>query len=211
MDTSALTQSVRRTVDEALAYARPRQRDPKAWGRLGETLHAHDLLNLALVSYRRALQLNPTEYRWWYLAAEASPDTKHRLDFYNNAYELRPQDYSLCIAYADELSRSGNFDKAKQVLSNAQPQIPPRGYGALGLARIALREGQIDESHRLLIRARGAMPRNRDVHLLLAQILHSTGDQAAATAAAELAHSLPRLRPVSEVIESMRLLNATHK
>ncbi|MCZ6618461.1 MAG: tetratricopeptide repeat protein [Gammaproteobacteria bacterium] len=206
VDTSALEPQVRSLIESSISGLREQQRNAEAWGHLGKVLHAHGLYEEAIESYAQAGRLNPKEYRWFYLAALASSAAaaEGALELYRRAYELEPGDYSLCITYGDSLTRLGRLRPARQVYEQAQLVDSRRGYGELGLARLAFIEGNLNEARSRLMRAREVSPRNSEIHLLLAQVFHRLGEPEAAADSMWRARSHgSRLRPRSEVVAEM--------
>ena len=211
IDTSSLEPQVGNLVEAALAEIQTDQNDAEAWGHLGMVLHVHGLHQRAVESYARAARLNPNSdpqgYRWFYLAALASSTADQALKLFDQAYLLESNDYSLCIAYADALTREGLRQRASLVYRQAHDLAPNRGYADLGLARLAFLEGDLGQARSLLMNAREASPRNSEIYQLLAQVLRQLGETNAAVDSRWRANSYGRrLRPKSDVVAGMQTL-----
>jgi tetratricopeptide (TPR) repeat protein len=210
IDTADLEPQVASLIEASIVAVQQDPKDAEVWGHLGMVLHAHGLHLNAGDSYVRAASLNPQDYRWLYLAALASSAADEALEFFAKAYRLNPNDYSLCIAYGDALTRIAMTQQASRVYRRAQALEPDRGYAHLGLARLAFMQGDLEQARTLLTQAGEASPRNSEVHVLLAQVLYRLGAKDAAVRAESRAKSTGnRLRPKSEVVEAMQRLGVS--
>lgn len=87
----------------------------EAWGVLGETCHAYELLPAAETAYANARELAPDEPRWWYLggiAARAGNHVDTAVRLLRRAGELAPAMSSPAVALAEALLAQGEIDAA---------------------------------------------------------------------------------------------------
>ncbi len=206
----------------------------EAWGELAMVLHAHGLEIEAYESYLEAMARPPADYRWPYLAALTDRPADAALDLLAKAHALAPrngpaahssahprlrttrpsefsdtllapEDVALSLTYASALTRAGRLDQARAVYRKTGATESARQHAQLGLGRIALVEGRVEDALELLEAERLRTSKNGDLYRLLAQARQQIGDAAGAAEAAWQARSYGAgLRPVSDVVDQMR-------
>jgi|TARA_Y100000031_G_scaffold148427_1_gene184744 tetratricopeptide (TPR) repeat protein len=210
--TGNMSPQVSIAITEARSELEENSDAASAWGHMGRLLHAHDLLDGALHCYDEALRRDPDDYRWAYLAAVAvSFEAPLRsIAYFERAADMDPDDHAFFIAFADALLRLGRFEQAQAAYELASELNTRSDYAQVGLARIGLIRGDVDNARILLERVRDRSPRRNDVHTLLAQVYQRLGESAAASRAERLAkvHSR-RLQPHSPVVSAMADLAVT--
>lgn len=139
---------------------RAQPQDPAAWTSLGMTYEANEMLTLALDCYERALVLQDgagspglERAKVWSRIAQANA-TLGRLE---RATEAMQSSVRLVDDYAPShwrlggyLFDLGSFAEARVAYRTATELDPRHTGGWLGLARIALQEGEPDEAVRTL-------------------------------------------------------------
>jgi tetratricopeptide (TPR) repeat protein len=185
----------------------------ESWGELGMVLQAHGLQSEAYEIYLEAIARAPKDYRWPYLAALTDRPADAALELFAKAHSLGPADVALTLTYASALTRAGALDQARTVYLESGDGKTGNNestweHAQLGLARIALLEGQVEEALEILKvasrRAALQVSRNADLYRLLAQARQQVGDRAGAVEAAFKARSYSAgLRTVSDVVDQM--------
>ncbi len=169
-------------VVEALQEARRRviaqPSSAAAWGSYGLSLHAHELVNEAVVCYRRAALLAPTDSRWPYLAGLAlrTVEPTEALAEMARAEALEPRHGAFYVQYGDTLLESAEPEAAGQRYQRALQIAPQMAFAHYGLARVALLKGELAAAEQHLRDALGQRQAYREAHTLLAQVLQRSGD-----------------------------------
>ena len=184
----------------------------KAWGQLGMVLHAHGLIQPAIDCYEEAAKQDPSDYRWPYLTATAlgNSSKNEAIPHYAKAFELKPNDYALAIAYADAIFRNGQYQNAQDLYKVAIQIDDNQGFGLIGLARIAYIDNDLDVAQRHLQNARQIDAQNREIYTLLAQVQMGLGDEEASETSELLAGTYPHASILNApIIEEMQGLSET--
>jgi tetratricopeptide (TPR) repeat protein len=170
-----------------------------AWGRLAINLDVHDLKKESLVCYERAASLNPEDFRWPYykgvvLAGLGSADA---ISYFQRATGIKP-------GYAPAWVRSGQalFD-AKRNEEAAQSferaiQIQPSSHAYVGLARVYLSQGRLDESLSTLLEAVRLNPQHAEAHGLLSEVYRRTNRPDEAQRQQWITQQLPKRTPLPD-------------
>ncbi len=138
VDMSAMEGPVR-TLIEAVTRNLEGARDSAAWGGLGRVYHAHDLYRPALACYDKAMQLEPGNFQWSYLAAHAiSEYDKSAADsYFGKARALAPTDHVLLVAHGNLLAQLNRHDAATRAFRTALEANGKSSFARVGLARIS--------------------------------------------------------------------------
>ena len=182
-----------------------------AWGRLGRVYHAHELVQPALGCYAQAMRLEPDDYQWPYLAAHAASDVDKSvaLDYFDRARALAPRNATILVAHGNLLAQLARQDAAAQAFRAALEADDRSSFARVGLARIALFEGDPARARVLLERAAEQTPTDGSIYLLLTRVYAQLGEAGAATRAELLAkvHDEPLEAP-DPVLGAMTALAA---
>ena len=156
-----------------------------AWGQLGRVFQAHDLFRAAIKCYEQAIQLDPSNFHWHYLAAHAQlrHSREVSIPFFEAAAVLAPDNHALLIAYADTLAQLGRRDAARDIYRTALHIHDQSSFALVGLARQALVERDLTQARVMLEQARDQAPRDGEIHTLLAQIYMREGESELASRA----------------------------
>ena len=178
----------RESLQAALAKASDSPRDAMAVGGLGITLQAWEQWDAAHVAYQRAQALAPEAADWWHLDglvllrlaqyAEAA-------DAFEKALKRRPDFTGARARLAEARFEDGRLEASQQAYEalTSRPESAP--VGALGLGRIAARQGRHEDAVRHFEKAVALYPEFAAAYYGLAQSLRALGRRAEAAAALE--------------------------
>ncbi len=127
VDTSRLEPVSQKQIAEQAAAVRAQPENAEAAGTLAMLYHAYGLLEEAGSMYRRAAQLDPDDFRWAYLYAQALlgqerfPEAATQL---RHARELRPDYLPAGIWLAQALMRGGDTLEAARVAEALHQEHP---------------------------------------------------------------------------------------
>jgi len=199
-----------RTLIDAVTRNLERNRSSAiAWGRLGRVYHAHELVQPALGCYARAMRLEPDDYQWPYLAAHAASDIDKSaaLDYFDRARALAPRNATVLVAHGNLLMQLARHDAATQAFLAALEADDRSSFARVGLARIALFQGDLARARALLERAAQQSPTDGSIYPLLTRVYAQLGEAEPAARAELLAkvHDEP-LTPPDPVLGAMTAL-----
>jgi tetratricopeptide (TPR) repeat protein len=168
----------------------PRSAD--AWGRLGLVLAAHRYPDEALICFREAERLAPTEPRWHYQQgiALSGRDPAAALEKYRRAAELGRTE-SLRLRLAETLLTLGQTDEAAAEFRELTRAAPDHPRANLGLARITLDRGDLAACEKHLAPATFNVHSRQAAATVLAELKYRQRDPVAAAAAQSRAAELP--------------------
>ncbi len=208
LDLSTMEPKVAERIGEYRAAVESAPDSAKAWARLAQGFHAHDLFTQAIEGYDKAMQLAPEDWRWPYLAAlaTAESDPQASLPLFRHAIELKPTGAAIHINHGDILIRLGEHAEAEQAYKQALSADPESSHALYGLAQLALVSGDTEQAVTLLERAKKISPRHGEIYSLLAQAYQRIGDDDAARRESLRAKAWPdKTRapdPVAQAMES---------
>jgi tetratricopeptide (TPR) repeat protein len=185
-------------IDAARGVVSRSPRSAAAWGHLGMVLQAHRFLDEADVCLDRAERLDPREPRWPYFRGliRAAHDAAAAIPFWQRAVELGGDERDWPrLRLADALFGQGRSDEARrhwQALLRRDPGHPP---AHLGLARLALHEGDVDDCLAHLAAAADSPFTRKAARSLAATALRRQGNAAAAEQELRRAAALPADAP----------------
>jgi tetratricopeptide (TPR) repeat protein len=146
-----------------------------AYGELGETLHAYELLDAAETSYVNASRL-ARESRWLHLRAYLCQQTGRFDDaagLYADARRLDPQMHVLGIRLGHAYLALGRLADARREFESAAARYP--AAAAAGLGEIALREGRFERAVTHFREALDRVPEATALHYSLAMAYRGAG------------------------------------
>ena len=195
--TAEMQVTVAELIDEASAAAMNQPDSGAAWGRLGMTLDAHHLYRDAATCYRRAHELDPTEFRWMYFLAivddheGAPPETT--VQRFRAAATIDP-DYAPQYAHLGQVeARSGRLAEARLAYARALELAPRYPIARRGLGQTLLALGDVHGAVRHLEEAARVQDGDRGTYASLAQAYRRLGRADDARQAAEKSRRLDRL------------------
>jgi tetratricopeptide (TPR) repeat protein len=165
----------------------------KAWGTYGMVLLAQDFVTESVVCFRQAEQLDPTEFRWPYLTGVCLErlDPEAATVGFRRACELRGDLALPRVALSEMLLGRGELKEAEAHLLRAQRLSPNDPRVLLGLGRVALHHGQLDDALRWAENAARLDPQRRPIRTLLCQIHQRRGDEQGLNEQLRLLDSMP--------------------
>ena len=214
---ASITPAVSAHVAAAFAVAEQYATSIAAVAPLCLAYHADMLFDQAGRCYDLAVELEPQEWRWHYhlalLDAErgGSPGLSARL---RRVVDLAPDFGPAWLRLGDAEFKAGRYDAAGAAwrrardLPDPEPsgtpphrvEAPLRAYAALGLARIALFQGDAGAAVGMLQPLVAEVPRFSAALRLLAEGLRATGRDTEAAAAVSQAGRLPPFAPYADPV-----------
>jgi len=152
------------------------------WGQLGNVYLVHGWERQAAPCYRRAAEIQPNEFRWFYYLGlstyKATPEVA--VDAFAQAITLDPKYPPAHINHAYALRRLGRFESAKKHLERAKTLDPKNPFADLELGELALAAKQFEVARKYLTRALTLNPEQSEAHSAMAQVALVLGDAQAA-------------------------------
>ena len=164
----------------------------EAWGKLGMIFHAHYLEAEAEPCYAEAHRLDDEDFRWPYLLAQVlkSRDREAALAALEEARQLKA-DYAPLHILEGEL-REAEGDGVGALSSYRRALSLDRGSAAaeFGIGRLALEEGDLEQSRSHLERAAELAPESGSIQATLARVFRRLGQEDQANRATRHARML---------------------
>ena len=213
-DTKHMEAPVRRRLEQARSAVERNLDSGAAWGAYGALCDAHSLYECARACYSVAIELDPQDFRWFYLLAFVAELRGASADqvaaHYGEASRLRPALPTTFYRLGEALTRAGRLEEASEAYGRALAIDPELAVAHRGLGQVALAQGDPQAAVDRLERA-VALGADRNVATLasLARAYMRLGNTAAAEAAAERAANvsdeLPVPDPVRRGIQQMNV------
>ena len=150
---------------------------------LGCTYQANDYLREAEACWRILRAEQPREARWCYFLADlrrAAGDYAEMTALIVRTTELAPDYAPAWLHLADLQFKTGRMEDAERNYQRRLALLPDDPYARLGLARVALQQGQRDQARDLIERLVKDAPEFSTAHNLYAEMLAADGDTARA-------------------------------
>jgi tetratricopeptide (TPR) repeat protein len=148
IDLSAFEPAVRHAVTTSRsAFDRVAAQRPgdaalgEAYGDLGMTFQAQDLVEPAAIAYANARQLAPGDKRWPYLQGHLFNDAARlpeAVEAFEAALRLAPRDPAILQSLGQVLAQTGNLERARTLFEQLGQDPKSRAAAATGLGKIAL-------------------------------------------------------------------------
>ncbi len=169
--------AVRAALETARAEVVAAPYSADAWGHLGMVQSAHELVDAARVSWRRACELDPEDFRWPYLLGCSYPagDERVALPLIARAASLGPGQEAIQCRWAELQLAGGERQPAIKTLETWVAREPGSGRGWLRLAQARASEGDWPRARDALQRALAAAPDRSEVRDEAARIGRRTG------------------------------------
>ncbi len=171
---------MRALVEEKRLEVVQNMHSAQAWGDLGSAL-ARQCDQEALVCFRNAERLDPSNYRWSYLqgACHADHDTRQARVCFARAARLAPDRPHVQLRFADFLIVEGDLAGAQQAVERSLLTAPEDPHAHLVQARLLIAQGDPEEARVWAENSAALAPEMRDTHVLLAQLYRRLRDSAA--------------------------------
>ena len=144
-DTRYMEAPVRRRLELARSSVERQPNSGAAWGGYGVICDAHSLYECAEVCYARAIELDPQDFRWFYLLAFISELRGASADQvtarYREASRLEPRLPTTFYRLGEALTRAGRLDEASAAYRRALAIDPKLTVAHRGLGQVALAQG----------------------------------------------------------------------
>jgi anaphase-promoting complex subunit 8 len=104
--------------------------------------------NSAIPAYRKAVDINPKDYRAWYglgMSYEICGMPLYALYYYGKACALRPHDTTMWCAMAECYEANDNIEEAIKCLKRAECNVD-KGLALVRLAKLYKKLGEIDNA-----------------------------------------------------------------
>ncbi len=182
-----------------------------AWGKLGDRYRHHDWLKEALVCYRRAASLDPSQPRWPYRLGLGLSEPAAAARELAQAVRLQHETYAPAHErYAAKLIELGRLEDAARQFAIASRLDPSSSHSELGLGQLALRARRFDQARKHLETALQRDPRHGEVHVALAQVYLALGDEDLALRHSRTSTSLPKITKRNDPLSKLCLSRAAN-
>jgi len=144
-DTQHMEGPVRRRLENARSAVERRPDSGPAWGAYAALCDAHSLYACAQAGYSMAIELDPQDYRWFYLQAFVSELRGAPADrvaaLYEQASRLEPRLPTTFYRLGEALTRAGRLDEAAAAYHRAIELDPQLAVAHRGLGQVELAQG----------------------------------------------------------------------
>ncbi|MCI0446973.1 tetratricopeptide repeat protein [bacterium] len=176
----------------------------EAWGRLGMNLDVHDFRQQAVECYQQAARLTSDNFKWSYYCAIAlndlgSPDA---IDWFERTIKIKKDYAPLYVRYANVLYDLGRTQESAQAYQRALDIKPQTLHAMIGLARVALSKGDLENCLKNLESARAINPNIREIHGLLSEVYRRKNELDKAQRETLVANQLPKKTVLNDQIYS---------
>ena len=182
----------------------------ETWGKLGGAFDTHGLYDEAQLCYRRAVELDRTDFRWAYLLAVVrdvnGAEAPELVQLFGAAIELDPEYAPAQFRLGHALSLRGSFGEAEAAFRRAIELDPQLAVAHRELGQVLLTQGNADGAVGSLLEAARLAPHDGSVLSTLASAYTQLDRHEEARASAERAR---RLEPVNEVRDPVMARNVT--
>jgi len=188
---------VARLYERVRARVRAEPGSAQAWGDLGLALAAHGHVSDATTCLARAAALDPADWRWpcFRAVVESDVDLERAVETIAEAIRRAPREEWPRLFRARWLEQLGRAAEAEPLYRGLLADIPGHAPAAVGLARVLVAAGRLDEAAAAVAPATDHPSTRRAAHELLARLEGRRGDFAAAERAAAAARALPADAP----------------
>jgi tetratricopeptide (TPR) repeat protein len=192
LDLEKVDPEVARAVTNARHAVTQSPRSPSAWGDLSMVFAAHNFTPQALRCFDQTERLAPKDAQWPYLHGIIllPDDPDAAIGKFARAVELNPGDATMRLRLAETMFQQGR-PEAEEQFRSALRRDPDNPRAHLGLARLSLSRGDLDEAQEHLTVAVSSRHARKAAHSLLAELALRRGDQEAASQELQIVRDLP--------------------
>ncbi|MGH7174664.1 MAG: tetratricopeptide repeat protein [Gemmataceae bacterium] len=193
LDPSGVDPMVWRALEAARAEVERVPESPRAWGRLGMVLLAHQFRAEAGVCLARAEQLDPRDARWPYyqVMAVRRSDPEAAIAHLRRAIAAGVEYAGPSLLLAELLLQRGRLDEAESQFRAILRREPDNSRAHLGLAQTAFEREDLPACLEHLRHAQDDPHTRKAAHVFLAEVQQRRGDRAAAEKALHASQQLP--------------------
>jgi len=170
----------------------------QASGHLGMVLQANSLNQPALLSYQRAMRLEPKEFAWRYYSAlvlQQMSQPEKALDALAGALRIRSGYAPAVLRQGDVLFQLARFAESVAAYQSVLAQDPASAEALYGLARVKQAQGDMSAAEDFYRRACQAYPAFGAAYFGLATVRRSLGHEAESAKNFEMAKRYTNDRP----------------
>lgn len=205
-NTDGLPLTLQTKVGNARYEVRQSPDDPRKLGNLGALYFVHGPAQGAVACFRRVTEVSPTDPSAWYCLARAyerAGDVQQASAAYDKTVEIE-QDYVPARVRQAALFETSDPPRAQALFEQVLKDFPASPAAHLGLGRLALAAGRLDEAANQVRQALDLSPLYGAAHAAMAQILRQQGQAAEAARherrAADEQNLAPRVDPLENVL-----------
>jgi tetratricopeptide (TPR) repeat protein len=192
-DLTAMEPQVAEKIAETRRLVGEEPRSADKWGQLGRVFHAHELFPESAACYAEAARLDPSDYRWPYLAAQALEEIQEidgAVARIEEAIALEPGSAPLHVLAAQLHEHRGDEASALESYRRAVEIDAHTAVAAFGIGRLLLSAGKLEEGIEWLERAKNLQPSAGAIRASLARAYRRSGDRERAQVEAQAASQL---------------------
>jgi tetratricopeptide (TPR) repeat protein len=196
-----LDPAIARMIEKARDAVVQSPRSATAWGDLGKAFWVYDFKTEALFCFEQAERRDQQNPRWPYFAGlSCFPDRADegiiRLARAVGRFEETAE--APRLRFAQILAERGRMDEAEPFFKDVLARNPQQGAALLGMAKIQLARGKIEESRDCVQRSLAIVGTSKSAWTLAATVYQRLGLEEAAAEAHRRAASLPNDPPFSD-------------
>jgi len=142
-------------------------------GALGQIYQANHFYDRALRCYRLAVEYDDTSPLWFYLSASVHQqrgETEAMIGFLKHTLHLSTSYSPAVLKLADSYFKADRMEQARVSYERRLHLVPGDPYALMGMARIAMDQGQWDIAETYLKSAISSDPEFGDAHRLMAEV-----------------------------------------
>lgn len=192
---------LRKRIEHARALLRDRARALAGVEELGRLYHANGFAGEAAACWRLLQAEQPDEARWTYYLADlqrAANDYAGMAELLARTTELAPDYAPAWLKLGDHRFKLGQLDDAARAYAKRLELLPGDPHARLGLARIALQQGQRDAAREQLEQLVKDEPMFPPARNLLAEVLAAAGEVERAQTERSLGSQAGRFREAGD-------------
>lgn len=189
-------------VNKAVEVIRANPESAVAVGQLGHVYQAHRWEEQAAICYRRAMELAPDDYRWYYFLGRSLEvaNPKEAAQLLAKCLEMKPKFAAAHFYCARALRLTGNNELATEHFRMAVQLDPSDSLSEQALGELELAAGRLEAARDHLLKALQINPEQSEAHGALARVYLGLGEVELAKGHQTKAESVGRLRPVVDAL-----------
>lgn len=179
-DVGEMDPNVRERVESVRAAVEDQPGSAEAWNTLGAVCDAHKLFGCAETCYRRAMALDPNDFRFPYLLAitldSQGLEADELIELFDRASSLASDFAPVAFRLGEALVRQGRLQEAEQSFRRTVALDPDFAIAYRSLGQLLLSTGHAKQALEQLERAVALQPQDSIVHASLAQAYKALGE-----------------------------------
>jgi tetratricopeptide (TPR) repeat protein len=164
-------------IEKARSQVRETPRSGDAWGKLATILGLHDFATEADFCFAQAERFAPKEARWPYLRGlmKSGENPEAAVASFRRAAKLCGDLATPHLRYGEALVERGQLKEASEEFETVLKREPANARALLGMGRVALANGKLEESRGFLEKSISNAPTIKASHILLATVEQRLG------------------------------------